>query len=619
LKGYGEIYDYNFLAQFLESKLNIEEQLYIPQKIKFKMIEFYQKIGKIYDKTQIQYAEYLLQSEIYDLNFEAAAVIHIKRLKSINKPVHQLSKEQITDAKLYLKEAEDFFQRSQLLINDPQINNKSQIDKIKADIAEISEKYQPIAMRFLVDEYIKIFEQESLNLPPNDARFNDTKKLLENLNKFLKGYGEIYDYNFLAQFLESKLNIEEQLYIPQKIKFKMIEFYQKIGKIYDKTQIQYAEYLLQSEIQKLNYEPFPFFINVKNILDEPISDLVVKHPNILQEIASKIQEANVLLQMTQKLKNFAINDNKRIILPEIEIHINMINERMQELQSLREDIENMYDSLKKCVPAFEKDLRKELDQYTEETLDKFITDYKSALNTFNLPGFLESKLNPEKQNNLPQGIKIKLLILVKSTERIITKKPLSEEQIFEPKPPKQRQPVFFSSQNNSLAPERELETQKNIVVEKYENVQEALSHQINNYLAQRKINNDQYINRCIPVKLSIAFGACSLREKAAAAIDLNKAINGEITIEDLENDHKKALNQGNLGKLYKELKPKLLAMGDIKKVIDGKIDLATFETKHKKAIAKGDFASFYQEIKPNLLNLLITEKNIRPYLNSISL
>jgi hypothetical protein len=556
-----------------------------------------------------------------------------QNLESINKPINE------DNAQLYLKNAEDLLKMSQTL-----------------KIENIIKKYPAIAERFTVDEHTKFFEQESLELlttkdikkitkevtkkylqiairflvdnqnqelPPTDAGFNYTKELLNELNNILKIHGDNDDIlGKCLEFLYTQLNTEQRYYISQQIKLLMIEFCHKIEKIYEIPQTQYVESFLQNEIQELAYEPLPFFINVKNILDKPIFDLAV-NPKILQEIDFNIRVAEVLLQNTQKLHDIASRkSNNQKIIRKIGNDIKLIDEKRTALKSKRQEIA-MCVLVRKYNLVFVEDYRQEQDQNAKETLAKFSYDYVYATRTpESFLDFIKSKLNIGGPNNLPQGIKIKLLMLAKSIKRITGQDFLDLPP--EPKPTNQREPISFFDPQNSLNPQRELATQKTIAIEKYANAQAALSNQVNNYLEQRRINSDDYIEkRCIPVKLSIAFGACTLADKTAAATNLISAINGVITIEDLEKNknHHKALSQGNLGKLYKELKPKLLAMGDIKKVINGEIDLATFETKHKKALAKEDFASFYREIKPNLSNMLITEKNIGSliqYLDDIS-
>lgn len=74
-------------------------------------------------------------------------------------------------------------------------------------------------------------------------------------------------------------------------------------------------------------------------------------------------------------------------------------------------------------------------------------------------------------------------------------------------------------------------------------------HKIDTYLANRELNPNEYFNY-----FSRFFGGCSLQEKKAAVSALKDTLAGQMTIEELERTHKKALNQGDLGKIYKELK-----------------------------------------------------------------
>jgi hypothetical protein len=199
-------------------------------------------------------------------DFETAAIFISIDLNNIDLPIHQLRKPNLLEnVKRYLKEAEAFLQRSQAFKEDPQIiNNQENIDKITNCTDEIIKKYQPIAKRSLIYDYLDIFMQQSEKLPPTDktskALLNQLINRLIDLNERSSNDNAL---NRCLDFFKSKLNTDERFYIPQQIKFKMIEFYQKIEKIYSRQQPQYAESVLQNEIQDLEYETFPFFLKLK--------------------------------------------------------------------------------------------------------------------------------------------------------------------------------------------------------------------------------------------------------------------------------------------------------------------------------------------------------------------
>ncbi|MFC3909725.1 hypothetical protein ACFORL_11655 [Legionella dresdenensis] len=74
---------------------------------------------------------------------------------------------------------------------------------------------------------------------------------------------------------------------------------------------------------------------------------------------------------------------------------------------------------------------------------------------------------------------------------------------------------------------------------------------VDNYLIARKsITPEQYIGR-----LDRFFGGCSLNQKEAAVNDIKKALNGDMSILELEEKHAKALGQGKLKEVYKNIKP----------------------------------------------------------------
>jgi hypothetical protein len=536
------------------------------------------------------------------------------QLESLDKPIYELQElGLLVNVKPYLNEVKDFIQMAQGFKEKPQI--EEQCD-------DIIEMYQDILAKIiLANEYIEIFTQLSSSLELSQIPTNDTKLFLEKLIKSLKELRESPSKNALKKFLqffESEFNAEQR-YIPQIIKIKMLELYQKITDIRGLPQIQYFEALLKKQIDLQ-----PFFLNVKTILDKSFNDLAVT-PNIIEQINSFIREADNLLE-NRVLKDL-VRINKQEIIPMIDSAVNAINEKKTALISLRQKL--LIRSLaEKYIQAFKEDLRQEQNQEARKTLNELLNYLKicrgepAAYTLKPLSCLLQSKLNTGDSNNIPNGIKNKMCSLL--NEVIVRLNELSQNETQSTEGNQnilsrqvsskssdvktvdivlqlQPQRKFFLNQKISTDLEKEYST---AAFQKYANTLGIFSSHVTTYLNQRG-------SFSIPKNFIYSiFGTCSLKQKKAAATDLKRAINGEISIADLDNKHKKALNQGNLGELYNELKPKLLAMIDIQKAINGEITFEQFEINHTKALSKVDFQTFYNEIKSLTDVMLRAERNL---------
>lgn len=109
-------------------------------------------------------------------------------------------------------------------------------------------------------------------------------------------------------------------------------------------------------------------------------------------------------------------------------------------------------------------------------------------------------------------------------------------------------PTFVSTRNEKVEHSNSSGKRKVFTISKQTNLDQ-IQATFNNYLSERKRFNKQF--------LGIAdrfFGGCSLNEKVAAVSAINQFLNKTLPIDELERTHKKALNQGHLGKLFNALK-----------------------------------------------------------------